>query len=146
VDSAQELLRDSVAKTVSSLEQSGKVVIVVREAPSFNFDPVLRVRVARIPMRSALARLLHVNDSDDPGFSAPYPGSINNTAEKAIGEALAQDTNATLLDLEKPLCGDIAQCFYRNDRNLFFSDTQHLTPAGAQFALRDFHLPSMIPN
>jgi hypothetical protein len=59
---------------------------------------------------------------------------------------LAAKPRATPVDLKHELCNETDQCRYRKDNTLFYLDCQHLSTAGADHALRDFHIPPATPR
>ena len=64
-------------------------------------------------------------------------------AAAAIAEALASTPGVTVAELKPALCRTPTECYYREGDNLLYADTHHLTPEGASFALKGFHLPAL---
>jgi hypothetical protein len=145
LDASSELLKESLSASILSLQKAGKKVIVFEDVPNFGFDPVLRVRTASIPARRALAGMLGTLDVRDPGFGFVSPQNLAPEAARAtsaIKKAVADFSGVTLVDLKPEICGSANQCIYRMGNQLLYSDSNHLTPDGARYALRDFRLPA----
>jgi peptidoglycan/LPS O-acetylase OafA/YrhL len=140
---SRELLKQSLIATIQSLQEAGKEVIVFEDVPNFVFDPVLRTRTARIPARHALAVLLGALDASDPGFASPDLVPEAAVAISAVREAVADFPDVALVDLKSKMCRNASQCAYRDGDRLLYSDSHHITPDGAQYALRGFRLPTL---
>ena len=143
-DAAGALFVRALQATLQSLRQSDKEVIVLADAPTFDLDPIFRIRAAQIPARRALAKRMGAESASDPG-SAPF----GNAAAVAI--ANAQLTKAVegvqgvqLIDLKAKLCRGDDRCLYRDGEREFYSNADHLSVEGARFILRDFHLPQLV--
>jgi peptidoglycan/LPS O-acetylase OafA/YrhL len=139
-------LAGSLSATVRALTSAGKQVFVFDDIPAFDFEPAWRLDSTAIPARRALAALLHVSNVADTGAAAPQDADSRHTASAAAASALLQQALAaqptiTLVNLHSSLCNSQAQCLYRNGDQLLYSDNNHLSPAGARYALRDFRLP-----
>jgi peptidoglycan/LPS O-acetylase OafA/YrhL len=143
LDGSREILKQSLATTIQSLRAAGKEVIVFEDVPNFMFDPVMRARTTRIPARRALAAWLGGLDASDPGLASPDLNPEAAPATSAVRDAVAEFSDVTLVDLKSKLCSSASQCAYRDGDRLFYSDSQHLTPDGAQYALRGFRLPEL---
>jgi hypothetical protein len=59
-----------------------------------------------------------------------------------LAEAVEGFSSVKLVDLKTKLCRRPNQCAYRDGDKLLYIDNQHLSSAGARYALRDFELPS----
>lgn len=139
---AGAVLRQSLAETIRGLEAAGKQVIVFDDVPAFDFEPQWRIDTARIPMRRMLARWLGAKGADDPGSTAPGDDDAAAMADSLLRQTLAGEAGATLVDLRAPLCSAAGQCAYRDGDRLLYLDNNHLSPAGARYALREFSLPA----
>lgn len=102
---------------------------------------MLRTLTARIPARHALAVLLGALDASDPGFASPDVVPEAGVAISAVREAVAAFPDVALVDLKSKMCRNASQCAYRDGDRLLYSDSHHITPDGAQYALRGFRLP-----
>ena len=143
LDGSREILKQSLIATIQSLREAGKQVIVFEDVPNFVFDPVLRLRTVRIPARRALAMWLGALDASDPGFASPDLDSEATTARSAVRDAVGEFSDVTLVDLKPNLCRSAGQCTYRVGDRLLYSDSQHLTPEGAEYALRGCRFPAV---
>lgn len=143
LDASRRLMKQSIATTIKSLQEAGKEVLVFEDVPTFEINPVSRVRTASIPVRHALAVWLRTADASDPGFAHPYLIPEAALASSALKEAVAEFSNVVLVDLVQEICRGAADCYYRDRSRLLYSDTDHLTADGARYALRDFRLPTL---
>jgi hypothetical protein len=152
IEASGQLFTQSLAATTRALLASGKQVIVFQDTPNFDFDPMMNVRTAQIPARHKLAAWLQAPDAADPYPAAPYaanPGAAPPVNEPSlplsvslIERTVAGSQGVQLIDLRRVFCGNPAQCTYRNGESLFFSDSSHLTPAGAALAVQGLQFPA----
>ncbi len=146
IEATKQLFIDALTDLVRSLRADGKQVIVLDDVPSFDFDPVARVRISNIPARQVLAKWLGSPDIADSGFASP--GDVSrDLASAVLATSLLQQTlaalpGAALVDLKRALCNGSGQCSYREGSELFYIDNHHLSPDGARHALRNFRLPT----
>jgi hypothetical protein len=103
---------------------------------------VLRALTARIPARHALAVLQGALDTSDPGFASSDLVPEAAVAISAVREAVAGFPDVALVDLKSKMCRNASQCAYRDGDRLLYSDSHHITPDGAQYALRGLRLPT----
>jgi peptidoglycan/LPS O-acetylase OafA/YrhL len=136
------LFENSLTASIRALQAAGKQVIVLEDVPMFDADPLWRVRTAQIPVRRDLARWLGLEEGNDPGFASPRVSSTTSETSALLREAIAKVPNVELVDLKSAFCGTPGDCLYRDGDRLLYSDTQHLSAVGAQYALRDFQLPA----
>ena len=141
-EASHRLLVQALSATLQSLQAAGKQVIVLEDTPYFDFDPVLRVRGAKIFPRRKLAEWLGSPLASDPGLAAPAqaPGIARSIA--ALRQAVAANPGATLAGPNPALCPTPAMCAYRDGEKLLFLDNSHLTAYGSGFALRGFQFAS----
>lgn len=139
-EASSALFVSSLSATIAALQFSGRQVIVIKDVPSFDIDPLSRVRAQRIPARRILASWLGVRDAADPGFAAPVADELVNTANQLLATAVSCSSGSELLDLRPTLCSSPGQCIYRNGETLLFNDSNHLSTAGALYALRNVRL------
>ncbi len=129
------------------MQIAGKQVVVIEDVPRFKFDPFSRVRTAQIPARQVLARWLGSQDAADPGVADPTDKAtveMVNVLLKHITDSLS---DVRLVDLTPELCeGYLSECTYRRGSQMLYFDRHHLSPEGAQYALRDFRLPALSFN
>lgn len=142
-DASRVLLTQSLAAAIRSLQVAGKQVIVIEDVPSFEIDPVWKVRSQRVPARRQLAIWLGIRDAADPGFAPPDINPSIAASASLVAEIVAKLKGASLVDPRQALCDNPGQCAYRQGETLFYGDSSHLSPEGARFALRAFRLPSL---
>jgi len=151
LEGSERIFIQSLTALIQSLRGAGKQVIVFGETPELGSDPVWRIQSAGIPARRTLDRWLGVPDAGDPGFAAPgYLASdalatslLHETVASISSDSSGSAPNPQLVDLKTNLCRNPSQCAYRDGDRLLFADPHHLTPLGAQYALRGFHLPAL---
>jgi peptidoglycan/LPS O-acetylase OafA/YrhL len=134
---AMQFLKDSI----SSLQAAGKNVIVMGDVPSFDIDPLVIVWTDMIPLRRAIATWMGIEDNSGVEFASDRAGSSDALAASLLHDAIATLPDTTLVDVKQAFCSQAGKCVYRKDGRLFYLDSQHLSPDGARYALRDFHLP-----
>ena len=142
-DASRTLLTQSLTVTIRSLQAAGKQVIVMEDVPSFETDPVWKVRSQHIPVRRQLALWLGIRDAADSGFEPPASDSSIVASAALVEETVAHLKDVSLVDLRPVLCVNPGQCAYRQGETLFYGDSSHLSPDGARYALRDFRLPPL---
>lgn len=120
--------------TISTLQAAGKAVVLVGDVPVYTIDPVHAVFAGDMKIRGDLARFLW---KDKAGFpDAGVSASITAEAPE-IGRALqavVADKAVRYLDLHQKFCSAEGCSFLRNG-DLYYIDRQHLSAAGANFAL-----------
>ncbi len=132
---SRENLKRGLQDTVRVLQDSGKRVIVLKDNPIFDFDPVGRVRGTFIKPRKFLAKLLEPSISLYD-YSAPrkdFDPTYDDEAS-AIIDAVAAADEAVTFDLKKTLC-DERSCYFYDGKSLLYEDSQHLSLAGAERGL-----------
>jgi len=132
---SRENLKRGLQDTVQALQSSGKTVIVLKDNPIFDFDPVGRVRERFIKPRMFLAKLLQpsrpTQDYSEP--KTEFDPIYDNEASTIIDGVAAAD-NAATFDLKKTLC-DEKSCYFYDGKSLLYEDSQHLSLAGAERGL-----------
>jgi hypothetical protein len=131
----------SLAASIYELHKSGKEVIVMQDVPSFDFDPLLRVRAMGIPARRYLANLLRMQVTDDLGFAFPANSAVSTLTDNKLRGVVDASPGSTFVELKPMLCNDQNLCAYRDGSKALYYDSQHLTDDGAQYALRSFRFP-----
>ena len=126
--------------SIRSLQSSGKQVIVFGDVPSFDTDPYAQFWTSRIPLRRTIATWIGVPKYGDA--SSPSEDSASNDAQAAalLHDTLASLPGVTYVDLRHSLCNQSGSCAYSKDGHMLYFDYQHLTPDGARYVLKDFHL------
>jgi len=143
---ASTALARALSATVRALASSGKTVFVFDDTPAFDFEPMWRLDSSAIPARRALAVMLRVKDAADTGAAAPGDAELAAAASALLEQTLANEPSVSLVRVRSLFCSSRAQCFYRIGDRLLYSDNNHLSPAGADFALSDFSLPPNAAN
>jgi hypothetical protein len=128
-------------KTIALLRSSGKRVVVATDVPRFEVDPVSNLRNSEMKWRRSVATLLSsrsfsLEPVDQEDLIKPADVIANSIVKLAAAEGGAQ-----VLDLERNLCAG-SHCRFWNNGVLFYADSQHLTTAGAEYALRGKELIS----
>ena len=139
---SQELLADSLRATIRSLQSAGKQVVVLSDVPTFEIDPLWRVRSQSIPARRRLAEWLGVQNASDPGVAAPTSDPHFARADALLAQIVSAVPAAALVDLKPALCTGPALCSYRQGGALLYGDSNHLSAEGALYAMRDFRIPA----
>jgi hypothetical protein len=142
LEGSRRLYIESLARTIRALKDAGKQVIVLEDTPNFDFDPMLKVRTARIPARRVVAHWLGVQRD-------PYPGTASPAADEQIAASVSvlEETEAllpgvALVDPKPALCSSVTACIYCNRESLLYIDSSHLSHEGARRAIRDLRLPA----
>jgi peptidoglycan/LPS O-acetylase OafA/YrhL len=142
-EESRRLFVQSLAATIRSLQESGKQVVVVEDVPSFEVDPVWRVRSQLIPARRGLDLWLGVGDAADPGFAPPDDDRSIAESNALLEETASEFKGVALVDLKPAICPNPALCAYRDGQTLLYVDSSHLSADGARYALRQFRLPAL---
>jgi peptidoglycan/LPS O-acetylase OafA/YrhL len=144
LEASRQLFTESLAATIRALQASGKRVIVIEDTPNYDFDPMLRVRTAHIPIRRTLAHWLGDEDTTDWGVAPPVAEPSIPLSISLLEETAAHLPGVLLLDPKPALCASSTQCAYRDGDNLLFIDSSHLSPEGARRAFRDLRLSMIV--
>jgi peptidoglycan/LPS O-acetylase OafA/YrhL len=142
-DAASAVFRRSLTASIQGLQTTGKQVIVMEDVPTFSFDPVLKVRTIQIYARHELALWMGAEGISDPGFAPINKADSIAVANAQLKMALEGVQGVDLIDLRPGLCRINNECAYRDGDRILYSDPDHLTADGAQYALRNFRLPSL---
>jgi hypothetical protein len=141
-EATRRLYLESLTTSIRALEDAGKQVIVLEDTPNFDFDPMLKVRTARIPARRALARWLGIQGDPDPGIALPADDASIAASVSVLEEAAAHLLGVALFDPKPTLCRSSTECAYRDGESLLYFDSSHLSPGGARRALHGLRLPA----
>ncbi len=128
--------KTSLSATIRSLQEAGKRVVIVGDVPNFDVNPLWIVRTEHIPARRFFYRLLAGHRLEDSGYAPPSGMSTDPETRVLLQQAVAGSSGVDLIDLKPALCVSDGECRYREGDALLYSDPQHLSAAGAQFALR----------
>lgn len=143
-DDSRTLFVESLTAAVRALQSAGKQVIVLKDVPGFVVDPVWRIRSQQIPVRRRLTACLGVHDATDPGFSSPASDAHTVLADSLLDQAVSDSPGARLVDLRPALCNQVDRCVYSDGDKLLYDDSNHLSTAGALYAVRDLRLTEMV--
>jgi peptidoglycan/LPS O-acetylase OafA/YrhL len=130
-----------LAATVAALQSSGKQVVILKDNPQFDFDPVRRVRANFVPLRGELTKVL---TSDERGSNAAPRHQVSDGRDAMVSSVIDRMTGLStqVFDLNSNLCDKEFCYFYKGDL-LLYTDPQHLSLAGARRALSGLQLSSV---
>lgn len=136
---SEQNLKDGLEATVAELESVGKQVILIRDVPVFTFDPVLKVLLHHIPMRSLLVtgHLPSVSLMSEAPITQTYLAQEQHA--DAILDQAANSQHTRVVSLRGNLCS-MSSCRYLDGMRMLYSDDHHLTEAGAYLALRGINI------
>jgi peptidoglycan/LPS O-acetylase OafA/YrhL len=143
LDAVRTLFIESLRALIETLRAAGKIVLVLEDIPNFDFDPLDRVRTARIRARGILAGWLGVEDAGDSGFAPNGVASADALAVTTLRQAVPSEDGVELIDLKPALCSAPDHCAYRDEDRLLYADSGHLTLYGARYAVRNLRLPTL---
>ena len=124
-------------RLVSQLEESGKSVYLVQDAPNYSFDPSQIVLTEDMRLRHEIARLMA---SPIVRYSTGIAPDLDSRESRGlVSRVAAAHPKARLIDLRSSLCASSSCEFARGNKTLYI-DTDHLSPLGAQIALAGLHL------
>lgn len=139
LDQEEAIFRRSLAATIQDLLATGKQVVVVKDVPIFESNPMFTIRTAQIPARRMLATWMGSPLGNDSGFAQPSLAASVTIANTQLKMVVNSFQGVQLLDLYSQFCRDDNECVYRLGNRLLYGDEQHLSPDGANYALRNFH-------
>jgi peptidoglycan/LPS O-acetylase OafA/YrhL len=128
-------LHSDLLRTIELLRTSGKRVFIVTDVPRFAINPMAIIRNSAIRSRGELAHLVSsqvfsLDAVDEASLITPADTITDREVRQAASEGGAQ-----IIDLARNLCPD-ARCRFLDNGVLLYSDSSHLTPDGAAYALR----------
>lgn len=134
--SSAAALRGALGRTLRRLRGAGKGVLVLGDVPWLRFDPARHVWARALPWRGAIERvaspgLAGADDLVDARFFDPLADQGNRIV--AAGAAAAPGVR--YVALRAVLCPD-GRCRTGAGGLPFFIDEQHLSRAGADYAVR----------
>lgn len=136
------LFQQGLHSTLDALTAAGKRVVILGDTPSFDLDPIWRMRTSAIPLRLKLAEILNRNARPiDTGSDVPNDESKEQRAEGQLLKAVALTYPAvTYWDMRDRLCSSTNECRYRDNALPLFYDTNHLSSYGGRVALEGLTL------
>ena len=128
-------LHSVMLETITLLRSSGKRVFIVTDVPRFAVDPMSIVRNSVMRSRGELASLLSsrvfsLAPVNEASLLKPTDTITNIEVRQAASEG-----GAEIIDLAQNLC-PASRCRFWDNGVLLYADSGHLTPAGAEYALR----------
>ena len=140
---SESLLRSSLAATLQTLTAAGKRVVVFGDTPVFDTDPVWRMRSSNIPIRRRLVTFLRGRSFQlDPGADQAFDATDSQSNMQLLLKAVSTSfPGVTFWEPRKQLCDSNQLCTYREGETILFVDTNHVSPEGAEVALRGWVLP-----
>ena len=134
---SRENLAWGIDRVVGRLQQAGKRVILIKDVPLFNFDPLRRTIANFIPARRALSTIfsLRRNLGEEEAAGVDFTNEADESA--AIIDRIAQNRPLLqVVDFRGTLC--VAnKCRFADGQDLFYTDYQHLSEVGAMRVLTD---------
>jgi peptidoglycan/LPS O-acetylase OafA/YrhL len=126
-------LAEAVARTVKRYREPGKRVIVFGDTPSFAFDPARHAVAYALPLRRRALQVLAPDLDFASGFAgSPYVAPRVGNAEQLVARG-SLDGGATYQPLAPLLCAGTRCRFALPSGMPLYSDTHHLSPAGADY-------------
>lgn len=134
-------LRIGLQATIEQLKAAGKTVVLVRDVPLLDFDPVRTAATEGIPLRRTLATAFNV-------LPASIDGKVSN--EHVVTDPTAGAIDALAIDVKvlspaASLCPQ-NQCRYRDAKSLLYTDSQHLSTSGARIALQQSMFTALLDS
>ena len=134
------LLRDGLTRTVDALRAAGKRVVIVQDVPDWGFDPLKIALADAISARGALARLFDTDVGTSAiGLVASTRIEQHPEVARIVSDVAAGHGQVKVWDPFPAFCGPSECVFARAGTPLFF-DKDHLSPTGADLALRGLDL------
>jgi hypothetical protein len=139
---SEQILRGGLTATMAELVAAGKQVVLVKDVPVFIFDPLRRIQLHYIPLRSFVAT------GHFPSGPLATVAPVSETYEAAeertdkLLDDMVTSSNVHTLD-PRPLLCTSAVCEYVRDMQTLYLDNNHLSQAGARQALSNFRLAQL---
>ena len=136
--------RQGLEAAVVRLQSAGKRVILVKDAAVFDFNPLRWTRTTYIPVRRWISAIVGSSANVDLG-SAPAADITNedDPSSAIIDSVAANHPLAQVIDAKRGLC-TADGCLFSEGESLFYSDSLHLTKAGAERALQGAGLEFLV--
>lgn len=138
----EALMVRALQRTMRTLRQNGRSVVVIGDVPSFEVDPVWRFHTSHISLRRAVAGLVLGRAFPiDPGSDAPKDNTAVLQGLRAhMASAASSQPGVRFWCPRTLLCDAQGRCRYRDKERMFYSDGSHLTPEGAMAAIQGLSL------
>ena len=140
VDRAQSwaLAKAGLNRLINELEKSGKVVYLLKDTPTYAFDPFDTLLTQQMWIRYQVARWTGSPILRYPQGIAPEMDSQEGVT--LVSAVAAAHPKTRVFDMHRAFCTS-SGCRFANGSQALYIDDQHLSPLGAQIALAGFHLP-----
>ena len=125
---------------VARFQEAGKQVVLVKDVPLFDFDPLRWTVSDYIPARHLLSNILGRPSDLDAGV-APFSDILNDDAatNALIDRVAANHPPTRVLNLWDVFCA-AGGCRFSDGRAPYYADFSHLNELGAKYALRGVSL------
>jgi hypothetical protein len=125
---------------VGRLTEAHKQVVLIQDAPYFNFNPLRHAEARWMPARHTLEHLIAQNsDIDDLSASRNEVIDDQRTASTIIDAVGSGLPDVTVLDMQQRLC-DLRRCRFADNTGVYYIDAHHLSFQGARYALEQLKL------
>lgn len=116
---------------VDHLEAGGKQVILVKDVPHFEFDPMKRVISNAMPLRKALRDGLGAGlDMEETHAGIEHRKKEYDQSREIVEEIAETRPDVGIVDMQEHLC-DGQECQYSKDGMPLYVDPHHLSDVGA---------------
>ncbi|HVZ84739.1 MAG TPA: acyltransferase family protein [Terracidiphilus sp.] len=130
-----------LSATIERLEQAGKVVYLMQEAPMYGFDPAIILMNRALPARRMLVDVLGSVTARYAGDFAPQRDTpAVRMSYQVMAHIAATHPQVHLFDPRPALCGPRGCRIFDGGESLY-GDGVHFSTLGAQEALVNFDLP-----
>jgi peptidoglycan/LPS O-acetylase OafA/YrhL len=133
-DQHVKYLVQGIRAEIDALELAGKKVVVVEDNPSLTFNPLVRYRDAKLPIRHRIIGLLGYPVTNASATTVSRSQTITPGAEKARTEMLSlvkSDPNLTVIDTKSLFCSS-KECAVSDGKNLYYTDNNHISSVGEE--------------
>jgi peptidoglycan/LPS O-acetylase OafA/YrhL len=139
-DASRENFQYGLEGEVEQLRAAGKRIILIKDAPEFDFNPV-RYEIARfIPMRLNVGKIISSASGVVLQKASGRAPAYDDHEQRAIIDAIgARYSDLNIYDLKKNLCED-GECTFLSHGSLLYIDPNHLSRTGAEKALANLDL------
>ena len=128
---SRENLVATLDRLIGRLEAAGKRVVLVKDVPLFDFDPMDRRITEFVPARRWLFERFA---ADRDPLTAPSAETLTSLADPLIDRVAAAHPAVRLVDPKLALCA-AGRCRFADADDAFYLDNQHLTAVGARFVV-----------
>ena len=134
---SRDNLGAGIDAVVARLQEAGKRIVLIKDVPRFDFDPLRRTIANFIPARRTLATVfspgLHLQEGQ---ASTADVINVNDPSATIIDRVGHDRPLVRVIDFKGTLC-NADRCRFADGQDLFYTDYQHLSEAGAMRVLTD---------